>query len=294
MTNKTGNTGLKVALGIAIALFIGTGIFSSSLYKDKVNTENELTAEKNSLLEGLNAKNAQLEVAINDKTAVTDELLDAKERVQGLIDSLKVADKNVRSLWKYKKKFLSLQKEMDVLLTENNQLKLEKRMLASTLDSTNIILDEHKTFTDSLLVQNTSLASVVEAAGGLSTVNLKAFGVIERTSGKLIPTERAKRSDKIRVCFTVAKNRLAEVGDKELYVQVIDPSNNILGANEQIQFGEESLNYSVISKFNYENKNLDICEFVTRNGESDFVTGRYSINVFNGKELVSSSEFTLR
>ena len=55
------------------------------------------------------------------------------------------------------------------------------------------------------------------------------MGVIERSSGKQIPTERARRSDKIKVCFTVAKNKLTEAGDKELYVQVIDPKNNVLG-----------------------------------------------------------------
>ena len=39
------------------------------------------------------------------------------------------------------------------------------------------------------------------------------MGVIERSSGKQIPTERARRSDKIKICFTVAKNTIAESGD---------------------------------------------------------------------------------
>ena len=81
-------------------------------------------------------------------------------------------------------------------------------------------------------------------------------------------------------------------GDKELYVQVLDPKNNVLGANEQIQFDDTVLNYSLISKFNYENRNLNICEFVAPN--DDFETGRYVVNVFNAKELISSSEFTLK
>jgi len=121
---------------------------------------------------------------------------------------------------------------------------------------------------------------------------LKGFGVIKRTSGKLIPTERAKRTDKIRVCFTVAKNPLVKSGDKELYVQVIDPKNNVLGLNEQVTFGEKTFSYSTISKFNYENANLNVCEFVTFLNE--FETGRYTVKVFNKKDLVSTSEFTLK
>ena len=55
------------------------------------------------------------------------------------------------------------------------------------------------------------------------------------------------------------------------------------------------MTYSLISKFNYENKNIDICEFVTtREGKEKFAKGRYTVNVFNKKELISNSEFTLR
>jgi hypothetical protein len=295
MTNNTKSIGLKVALGIAIALFIGAAAFSFSLKKDKDETEQQLTAEKVSVMKDLNAMNAKYEIAISESAIVNQNLVDAKDRIQGLIDSLSVSEANIKSLWRYKKKYLSLQKEMDVLLTENDQLKVENQLLATTLDSTKVQLEERTVFTDSLLVQNTALADVVENASVLNAVNLKGFGVIERTSGKLIPTERAKRSDKIRVCFTVAKNRLVEAGDQELYVQVIDPKNNILGSNDQIVFGEESLNYSVISKFNYENNNLDICEFITKKNEKDrFEKGAYKVNVFNGKELISSSQFTLR
>lgn len=295
MRNNTNNTGLKVALGIAIVLFIGAAAVSFSLKKDKDETKLQLTEEKASVMKDLNAMNAKYEMAISESTITNQNLVDAKERIQGLIDSLSVSEANIKSLWRYKKKYLALQKEMDVLLEENDKLKVENQLLATTLDSTKVQLEERTMFTDSLLVQNTALADVVENASVLNAVNLKGFGVIERTSGKLIPTERAKRSDKIRVCFTVAKNKLVEAGDQELYVQVIDPKNNILGANNQIVFGEESLNYSVISKFNYENSNLDICEFITKRNDKDrFEKGAYKVNVFNGKELISSSQFTLR
>ena len=210
-----------------------------------------------------------------------------------MIDSLKASESSVRSLWRYKKKYLSLQEEMDGLLAENDSLKVENRLLATSLDSTKIQLEERSIFTDSLLVQNTELADIVENAAVLSTVNLKGFGVIVRSSGKLIPTERARRTDKIRVCFTVPKNDLVQSGDKEFFIQVIDPNNNVLGENAQIQFEEEVLNYSMISKFNYESSNLDVCEFISANDEK-FEKGNYTVNVFNKGELISSSQFSLK
>ena len=61
----------------------------------------------------------------------------------------------------------------------------------------------------------------------------------------------------------IAKNDLVESGDKALYVQVIDPKNNVLGLNNELVFNEDVLNYSLISSFNYENNNLDICEYIS-------------------------------
>ncbi len=294
MTNNSSNTGLKVALGILIALFLGTGFYTSKLYNDKKENDAQLTKEKQMVMNDLSAMAAQYDTAISENEITNGNLIEAKERIQGLMDSLKTSKASVNTLWRYKQKYFNLQKEMDVLLTQNDSLRVENSLLATTLDSTQVQLAERSVFTDSLLIQNTELATVVEDASVLSTVGLKGFGVIERSSGKLIPTERATRSDKIRVCFTVAKNNLVEAGDQELYVQVIDPKNNIIGVNEQIQFDEKTLNYSVVSKFNYEQRNLNVCEFVGASDKNGFEKGRYVVNVFNKKDLVSTSEFTLK
>ena len=294
MANNTASTGLKVALGIALVLFIGTAVYTGSLYSEKQETEQQLKTEKNDVLANLNAMKSKYDLALSENKVTNQNLVDARERIQGLIDSLQTAETNVKSLWRDRQKYLALQEEMDVLLTENDRLKVENMQLATTLDSTKVQLEERAMFNDSLMIQNTALAEVMENAAVLNTVNLKGYGVLVRNNGKLVPMERARRVDKIRVCYTVAKNKLVQSGDKELYVQVIDPKNNILGANQQVTFGEQTLNYSVISKFNYENGNLDICEFVSNNTDDDFEDGRYQVNVFNGNELVSSSEFTLK
>ena len=294
MENNKSSMGLKVALGIAVVLFLATGFYTMNLYKTSNETQKELTEEKQLVMNDLNAMAKQYDEAISENDIANANLVEARDRIQGLMDSLKISETNVKSLWRYKSKYLSLQKEMDVLLAQNDSLRVENSYLATSLDSTRVRLEERNMFSDSLLVQNTALAEVVENASVLNTVGLKGFGVIERTSGKLIPTERASRTDKIRVCFTVAKNALVQAGDQELYVQVIDPKSNTLGLNEQVQFGEKTLNYSMISKFNYENGSLNICEFVASKGDSDFEKGRYIVNVFNAKDLVSTSEFTLK
>jgi regulator of replication initiation timing len=286
--------GLKVGLGILLVLFLGTAFYASKLYTDNQETEKTLITEKQQVMNDLNNMRNQYDEAIAASEVKDQDLIEARDRIQGLMDSLKVSQNSVNSLWRYKKKFLALQEEMDELLVENDRLKVENEYLATSLDSTQVQLAERTVFTDSLLVQNTELANVVEDASALQTVGLTGEGVIERRSGRQIPTERAGRSDKIRICFTVAKNTLAEAGDKELYVQVIDPKNNVLGTNDQIEFEDQVLNYSLISRFNYENRNLNICEYIAQSDDADFEKGRYQINVFNDKQLISTSVFTLK
>ena len=288
------STGLKVGLGILLVLFLGTAFYTSKLYKEKQETEKTLVNEKQQVMNDLNSMAQQYDEAIAESEIKNQDLVAARGRIQGLMDSLKVSQNSVNSLWRYKKKFLSLQEEMDVLLEENDRLKVENELLATSLDSTQVQLAERTMFTDSLLVQNTELSTVVKDAAALQTVGLIGMGVLERSSGKQVPMARARRSDKIKVCFTVAKNMLTEAGDKELYVQVIDPKNNVLGANDQVQFEDQVLNYSLISRFNYENRNLNICEYVSPPEDAKFESGRYKINVFNDKELISSSEFVLK
>ena len=295
MENKSesNNRSLKVVLGILALLLVATAFYTYTLYNDSAATEKQLIEEKSVVMQDLSNMAEQYDVAIGDNEVANSKLVEARDRIQGLMDSLKVSDNNVKSLWRYKKKFLALEDEMDALLAENDSLKVENALLATVLDSTQMQLSESTVFNDSLLAQNTELADIVENAAVLSTAGLKGFGVIVRSSGKLIPTERARRTDKIRVCYTVTKNVLVLAGDKEFFVQVLDPNNNVLGLNEQINFEEKVLNYSLISKFNYESKNLDICEFIEPSGDSSFSKGRYVINVFDEKNLVSTSEFTL-
>ena len=295
MENSKSSTGLKVALAIAIVLFLAIGFYSMNLYSKSKADKKELTEQKQLVMDDLNEMAKQYDEAISENKVANNNLIEARSRIGGLIDSLKISETNVKSLWRYKQKYASLQKEMDLLLAQNDSLRVENSYLSTSLDSTRVRLEERTVFTDSLLIQNNALAEVVMDASVLTTVNLKASGVIVRTSGKVIPTERAGRSDKIRVCFIVAKNKLIQSGEQELYIQVIDPSNNILGLNDQITFDDEKfLNYSLISKFNYENENLNICEFISSKNDSKFEKGRYVVNIFNEKDLVSTSEFILK
>ena len=182
---------------------------------------------------------------------------------------------------------------MEVLLEENANLKLQNSQLTTILDSTQVQLSSQLASNTVLTEQNSQLSASVDIAKKLNLERLNAFGVIQRKSGKLVPTSRASRVDNLRICYSVPSNLLTEPGEKRYFVQVIDPNLSVIGSNTPVQFGEETLKYSYVSVFNYENALLDVCDFVSPE-ESDYEKGVYIVNVFDQSELISNSTFTLK
>ncbi len=293
MSNSS-NTGLKVALGIAIALIIGVGAYTFSLYNESEATKTELTAQKEDLTENLNKSLEELNSAIEEKGLLTSDLEDKKIEVENLISNLEQSELNVKNLRGYVSKYNTLKKQMAVVMKENDALKVENKYLETSLDSTNTELQNNKMFSDSLALQNDALVNVVESATILNTARVKANGVVVKRNGRIIETEKARKADKLRLCFTVAKNGLVASGDKSFFIQVLDPSGTILGANEAVIFEDQTINYSLISSFNYEAKNLDICEYLPKTNEKeDFAKGTYKLNIFDRNRLVSSTTLIL-
>ncbi|MGK4568305.1 hypothetical protein [Flavobacterium sp. 3HN19-14] len=124
-------------------------------------------------------------------------------------------------------------------------------------------------------------------------MNLRTQAYKERSSGKLIQSDKASRVDKLKVCFSLAENSVASSGSKTYYVQVIDSKNNVLGDKKTENFGDMTLTYSFTANVNYENKTVDVCEFLDGKGK-DFEKGTYFVNIFDKGELVSKTSFSLR
>ena len=161
----------------------------------------------------------------------------------------------------------------------------------TNLDSTNVILADSKNYNQVLVGQNEELAKTVEKGSKLAITNLKTGAYKLRSSGKQIATEKASRTDMLKINFTIAENKIAKSGDKVYYVQVIDSKNNVLGDKATANFGDSNLTYSFTTTVKYENKTVEVSEQLKG---KDFAKGTYFVNVFDKAELVSKTSFSLR
>jgi hypothetical protein len=293
MESKQNNSGLKAAVVILALLLLGslTYIYMITSANDKQVTE--LTTEKDQLANDLKARIAELDIAISEKTALQGDFEAQKEEMTRLLAELENSKGDIASLKRFEASYFKLKREMDNLMAENKLLKEQNVSLTSSLDSTNVVLEDTKRYADTLLTQNDNLTKTVEKGSTLAVLNLNVLAVKERSSGKQIETDKARRADKLKVSFLIAENQIAKSGDRLYYVQIIDSKNNILGDKESVAMGGDlTLTYTFITKVKYENKTVQVNEEVTG---KDFAAGTYFVNVFNQKgEMVSKTSFNLR
>ncbi len=295
MTEAKNNNGLKVIAGLLGVVLLGTIIYTISLYQDKKKTTEALTQEKEVVVNDLNNLKAEYDKAILESNATNEELVAARDNIAKYIDSVQSMKADISTLSRYRRQVSVLKAEREKLLKQVDSLTQSNSLLAMQRDSTFVELEKQTVFNDSLIVQNTQLADAVERGSALSLSKFSVDAVKERTSGKLVSTSRARATDKFKVCFTIAENVIAEAGDREFYIEVLDPQGNVLGDSFSKSTEEgASVTYSKSTNFYYENDSLDVCDYINKPA-SEFQKGNYMVNVYDSQlKLLGTSKFELR
>ncbi|GGX07576.1 hypothetical protein [Aquimarina muelleri] len=293
MTTQNNNLTLKILIGVLAALLLILGIFTYKFYNEEKQNKAILQQEKDLIESELGELITKYDNAIALNEVMDDHLLKAKERIVVLLDSVKDNDANLALISRYRREVGKLKKERERLFKLADSLTVANTQLTTDLDSTSVALNQRIILSDSLQTQNSKLAEIVERGAALTAANIKAEGVRVRNNGKITDASKASRAEKVRVCFTLSPNKLTEKGDKELFVQVINPENNLIGDKISVNFDDAVLTYSGRNKVFYENEALDVCVLVDA-AEGELVKGNYVVNLFSGPRMISNTQFELK
>lgn len=294
MEQSKNNSNLKAVIVVMALLLVGSLAYIFKLSNDVTLNKNIITnvmSEKDKVLADLTALKTNYDIAISENTTMSDELIAERNKVVKLMDDVKRSNGSVASLSQYKQKYIALDGKMKNLMAQVDDLTKKNTTLTTQIDSTVAVLGEAKKTNENLLGQNSEMAKTIETASKLTITNLKASAFKLKSSGKQIETDKASRADALKISFTIAENKIAKSGDQTYYVQVIDAENNVLGEKKSISFGDKLLNYSFVSTVKYNNKSLEITEMLPG---KNFPKGNYFINIFDQKELVNFSTFSLK
>ncbi|OIQ22473.1 MAG: hypothetical protein BM557_00355 [Flavobacterium sp. MedPE-SWcel] len=294
MEKEKKNSSLKAIIVVLAILLVGSLVIMYKMNTDS-EADKKIISEKETLVTDLeaelNSATANYETAVAENSSLQADFEAQRAEIEELLDKVKKGEADVAALQRYKKSFFKLKKAKENLEAENKMLKEQNEALTVERDSTMNVLGESRKYNDTLVSQNDNLSRTLEKASELTLLNLKVEPFKERSSGKLIATDKARRVDVLKISFTIAANQVAMSGNKTYYVQVIDSKNNVLGEAQKQMFGDYELTYSFITNAIYDNETIEVSEMLSG---SDFEKGTYFVNLFQGSEMVANSTFSLR
>ncbi|WP_454975438.1 hypothetical protein [Capnocytophaga bilenii] len=288
---KGGGVFSKIIILLLALATGGLGYYTYSLYQDKEATELDFQKQKTQVENELKALKNSYDRVVDENKNVSSDLLEARNKIRKYIDSLQAMKVNISALARYKNQAFALAKERDFLLKKNDSLLRVNRSIRKNLDSISTQLSARSAKLDSLTQQAKKLKEVVDEGAALQIAKLVAEGV-KGSKNKI--TEKARATDKIRVCFTVEGNKIAKKGNRFFYIKVSAPSGAVLGANEEQSKAGVSIRYSTATKFIYSNKSVDVCDFISK-ATKEFEKGTYKITVYDDRLAeVGTSELILK
>ena len=292
-TQSNNNNRAKILIGLLVVLLVSLAGYTYTLIQQNKETVLFLEADKAQVQKELEALVVSYNEILQDNKLKDKDLIAARDRIIVLLDSVKDYKANLSIITRYKAQVRALKNERAQLFKRADSLLVVTQRLAIEKDSTTAVLNKTIKVVDSVTTANTQLFNSLEKGALIGITNLDVTAIIVRKGGKIKQTKRASRADKIRVCYTIAPNTLAQAGDRVLYVQVINPENNIIGDKSNITFGQDLLTYSKSESVFYENKALDVCAIVGTKGQ-DVLKGLYTINIFDAQRQIGSTTLMLK
>lgn len=297
-TPKNSNLWMYILLIVLAVGVIGLSIWLISL--------------KRNMTELLTEKEQQRIELVSELDSLMFEHAQIKESYGSLSDSLVTLDSvieanaaEIKQLLNYKWDYFKVKKKLEHLqvISQGYVRKMDSIVVVNqALTEENLQIKEEiqqeKRRNRDLEQDKEALVTIVEEAAVLSTYNLSSIPVHVKGSGKETETDKIKRVDRIKVCFTLGKNSILEPGLKTIYVRIAQPDEEILvkGRGEEYTFMYEGelIQYSIMEEVDYQNTAQEVCMYWNRRETLELQPGLYNVDVFHGDRVIGETTFTLK
>lgn len=288
------------SLSIVCLVLVGIIIFSSIRVKTIVVEKNkaevlstELQSELDSLL--INHERIKTEYGeVSAKLTEKDSVIQANaEEIRKLIARQADYNKIKRKLellrvisQEYVLRIDSISRVNQELVTENKKIKED--------------VTKYKQNATNFEAETVTLKEKINTAA-----KLKAYAVTARTfdlksdKKKEEATDRARRTERIKVSFTLSENPVAEAGLKNVYCRIARPDGKVFYVDntDAYSFDAEGqkLQYSIKQQVNYEKKALNVTLiWDVKDPKVDLIAGKYYAMVYIDGYQIGEASFDLK
>jgi len=293
-SNKKSNT-LYVVTIIILALMLG---FVTYLYYNQKNQTdiiisqlNTTSTEKEQVNNELTNLLVQYESLKTDNEEINLKLEQEQEKIQELLVNLKkVKANNYYQIAQYKKELSTLREIMKSYIVQIDSLNTKNQIL--TAENTEIKIDYTKAVQHNTELQseNENLNEKVDIASVIKAINITAIPINKKSKS----VTKAKKVNKVKVCFTLSENKIVESGNRTVYVRIARPDELILATSENniFDFEGSKIIFTERRDVEYSNKPVNLCVYWKK--DQELIPGTYFVDIFTDSKLIGEASFTLK
>lgn len=285
----------KIIIGVLLVVIVALSVMLI-MAKTKVNTfvieREQAIAENQTLQKTLDSLVTEHEKIKLEYGNMTEELSRKDSLIQANADEIQTLIASNAGKRQIQKKLDYLRgitqdyvAQIDKLLTENKELKTE---IAGIQDNYN----KEKEHSATLVKDKEELSQQINKAAVLSAYGISAHAIRFRSGNQEEVVDKANRTEKFKITFTIGKNPLVSDGMKSVYIRIARPDNAILHDGQSFDFNGQQIMYSLKQEFHYQQKPVPVSMYYEKTDR--IVAGTYHISLFIDGQEIGQTQLILK
>lgn len=241
--------------------------------RQMVEMETVLTQEKDSLANELRNMIHGYDTMKTNNDTLNAQLVIEKERIRKL---LSINASNAQLIKRYKAEIGTMRDIMKSYIVQIDSLNTRNKMLTAENQDIRQQMDEVQKNNAELSKVKEELSSKVVIASVIQAKDVVASPLNKSRK----ETTRLDRIDKIRICFTLRENPIAEAGEKTVYLRILRPDSLVITSSPDnlFDYNGSKMIFTANRQADYMNQDIEMCIFVDNTG--DFIVGNYSAELY--------------
>ncbi|HMR17733.1 MAG TPA: hypothetical protein PKA53_00415 [Sphingobacterium sp.] len=309
-TSKRGDTDIEIKRKenskvyffiIAIAALLLTNVYFYVKFKSSGEKLYTIALQKEKLQIEIDRIEAELDNIQNVRrfnAVESEDIVQGERKIRTMIANLRanLEESNLSEgqLGKLEQEIFALKGSVSSMKAKIEELKLQNEILRKQNQQLNTSVNTQTDKVQTLEENNKVLREKMGVASSIKVSNIVVNGIdIKRRGGKEIET-RAKRVNELQIQFSVADNPLATLGEKDVYIRVVDPNGNLVAnANNTFLVNNDELQFTAKEKITFTN-NGEEYEFTWTNNNQGFKKGAYTVLLYADGAIMGRSSIVLK
>lgn len=282
---------------LIIAALIGTNIYLFLDGRKKANNLTTVISKMDTVIISRDNIKSEYDAALARLDQLTSQNAGLKSETESKSGEIAKLKKQIEDIIRKENK-----SEADVARAQQLITRLRSRVRGyeeriAALETENADLSEQR---DVVTKENTGLQEKVRLGSVLHASNIRLSAIDLRRNGtKQRETEKARKADLLRIQFDIDENRIAESGNKELYLAITAPDGNLLsnaafGSGTTTKSDGATLNYTMAKQVALSENQMLKDVVLDWNQDTDYLKGLYSIEIYHEGFKIGAGSVTLR